>query len=63
MVARIKTSMKQLYKRLQERILFYNTNYLKNWVVALIDVVVAAGCSGLVYVMYAPLDTAFGRLS
>jgi len=55
--------MKQLYKRLQERILFYNTNYLKNWVVALIDVVVAAGCSGLVYVMYAPLDTAFGRLS
>jgi FlaA1/EpsC-like NDP-sugar epimerase len=63
MVAQVKSGFKQLYKKVQDRILYYNTNYLKNWVVALIDVGVAAGCSGLVYVMYAPLDTAFGRLS
>ena len=50
-------------KRLLLHANFYRFNYLKHWVVAIIDVALATGVSGLVFVMYAPIIGPLGRMN
>ncbi|NLA15193.1 MAG: polysaccharide biosynthesis protein [Bacteroidales bacterium] len=61
--SRIKTRIAKLEERLLSRVNFYRYNYLKNWVIAAMDVGLAAGVSGLVFVMYAPITGPMGRLN
>ena len=56
---------KKGFRKLEERLLnqlgFYRSNYLKYWVIAAIDVVIATFCSVFVFLIYAPIEGPFSR--
>ena len=52
---------RNIEKRILKRFDFYRFNYLKYWVVAVIDVIIAVVCSTVVFLIYFPLSEPLSR--
>jgi FlaA1/EpsC-like NDP-sugar epimerase len=52
---------RNIEKRILKRFDFYRFNYLKYWVVAVIDVIIAIVCSSVVFLIYFPLSEPLSR--
>ncbi len=54
-------SFRKFENRILKRFDFYRFNYLKYWVVAVIDVIIAVVCSTVVFLIYFPLSEPLSR--
>ncbi len=52
---------RNIEKRILKRFDFYRFNYLKYWIVAMIDVLIAVVCSTVVFLIYFPLSEPLSR--
>lgn len=52
---------RKIEKRILKRFDFYRFNYLKYWVVAVIDIIIAVVCSTVVFLIYFPLSEPLSR--